>query len=58
MNAQLTHFRAQQHTADLHRRADHARLTATPSAEPATPRHRSSRRHWIVLSLTTHRRHA
>ncbi len=57
MNAQLTHLRAQHHTADLHRQADRTRLAATTNAEPAKPRRTSARRRWLVLSLVTdHRR--
>jgi hypothetical protein len=58
MNSQLTHLLTQQHTADLLRQADHARLAATTDAKPAKPRRASTRRHWPVLSLVTARRHA
>jgi len=56
MNAQLTRLRAQHHTADLHREAEHAPLAATTNAEPAKPRRTSARGRWIVLSPVTARR--
>ena len=57
MTSHMTHLLAQHHIADLLRAADHRRLAATISAEPAKPRRKSARRRWLVLSLVTARRH-